>query len=70
MLLWQTAKHLDSTVAIRKLLTEASLRRFLFTVTVLPLSENPLSTSALSCAKKSAAVTSRVLTRNFGKMTF
>ena len=70
MLLWQTAKHLDSTVAIRILLKEASLRRFLFTVTVLPLSENVLSTSALSCAKKSAAVTTRVLTRNFGKMTF
>ena len=57
-MLWlQTAKHFDSSVAIRKLLTEASLRQFLFTVTALPLSENPLSTSALSCAKKNADVT-------------
>ena len=49
MLLWQTAKHFDSSVAICKLLTEASLRRFLYTVTVLPLSENALCRGIIMC---------------------
>ena len=36
---------------------EPSLRQVLSTVPVLPLSGNPLSTSALPCARKSAALT-------------
>ena len=57
-MVWQTAKNTFSpSAAIHKLFIEALLRWVLSTVTVLPQSENPLSTSELPCAKVSAALT-------------
>ena len=55
----------NPSVAMHKLLIEALLKGVLSTATVLPLSENPLSTSALPCVNVSAALTTECMVGYF-----
>ena len=63
-MMWQTATF-NPFITIHKLFIEALLRKVLSTVTVLPLPENPLSTSALPCVKKIAALTTESMVGYF-----